>query len=55
MRMFVLRKTKNGWLVTDDDGYLSPTDIENCHVFQTMESLCRFLLSEVKKNPKSGH
>lgn len=42
--MRVLYKTQNGWLITNETGYINIEAIKTCHTFETMRSLTAHLL-----------
>lgn len=58
MNPIVVQRTANGWIVTEDAGYMSQADIEQSHVFETLEGVASFILGEVpprkKKKKKNG-
>jgi hypothetical protein len=56
MKPIVIWRTTNGYIVTDDDGWMNNTDIETCHVFNALWQVAKFIAelepNNMKQKPK---
>jgi len=53
MNPIVIWRTANGYIVTNDDGYMTQQDIVACHVFNTLGEVAKFIAPPTKPERKS--
>lgn len=46
MNPIVIWRTKNGYIVTNDDGWMTCDDIKNCHVFTNLDDVAKFITKQ---------
>lgn len=51
MNPIVIWRVKNGYLVTNDDGWMTNDDIKNCHVFTNLDDVAKHITAQRDDRP----
>jgi hypothetical protein len=52
MNPIVIWRTQNGYIVTDDDGWMNNNDIQTCYVFNSLTEVAKHLSKDEKPKPE---